>query len=102
MHDEEAAGLCQPVAHDLDQERRVDVAAGEERADLVLASRLAGEHGSDRRRAGPLDQELGPLEQEHDRVADLLVRDGDDVVERVAQDEVSSPGCLTAIPSAIV
>ena len=71
--DEEAARLRQPVAHHLDQQRRVDVAAGEEDADLVLPARLAGEHGGDRGRAGALDQQLRPLEQEHDRVADLVV-----------------------------
>ena len=39
--------------------------------DLVLAAGLAGEDGRDRGRAGAFDQELRPLQQEHDRVADL-------------------------------
>ena len=38
------------------------------------------------RGAGALDEQLRPLEQEHDRLADLLVRDGDDLVEQLAED----------------
>ena len=54
-------------------------------------------------RAGAFDDELRPLEEEDDRLADLLIGDGDDVVEEVLErTDVSSPGCLTAMPSAIV
>ena len=46
---------------------------------------LAGEQRGDRRGAGALDEQLRPLEQQHDRVADLLVGDGDDLVEQLAR-----------------
>ena len=52
----------------------------------VVARDLAGEQRGDRRGAGALDEELRPLEQQHDRVADLLVGDGDDVVEQLLED----------------
>ena len=101
--DEEAARLRQPVPHHLDQQRRVDVAAGEDHAGLVVPGHLAREQGGDRRGARALDEQLRALEQEHDRVADLLVGDGDDVVEQLVEDRGRQlPGCLTAMPSAIV
>ena len=84
--DEVAACGRQSVPHHLDQRRRIDVAARQERAHLVLSPCLAGEHRCDRDRACTLHEQLRPFEQEHDRMADLLVRDGDDVVEQLAQD----------------
>ena len=63
----------------------------------------AGEQRGHRRGPRALDDELRPLHQEDDRLADLLVGDRDDRLEQVAsRRDVSSPGCLTAMPSAIV
>ena len=55
-------------------------------------------------RARPLDHELGPLEQEHHRLGDLVLGDRDDPsTQRLDQRAASArPGRLTAIPSAIV
>ena len=76
----------------------------EDRADVALLPPAlpASTAATDARR--PFDEHLQAFEQEHDRVADLLVRDGDDVVEQLGRRIalVSSPGCLTAMPSAIV
>ena len=47
---------------------------------------LPASSAATRRRARALDDQLRALEQEHDRMADLLVGDRDDVVEQVAQD----------------
>ena len=71
---------------DLDQERGVDVPAGENRADGSIAPDLPGQESGHRGGARALDDELHPLEQEHDRVCDLGVGDGDDVVEAVGED----------------
>jgi hypothetical protein len=59
---------------------------------------------ADADRAGALDEELRPLEQERDRLADLFVGDLDDLVERLLEDphRQCARACLTAMPSAIV
>ena len=46
----------------------------------------AAEQSGDRGRTGALDDELHPLEQEHDRLRDLAVGHRDDAVEPVVQD----------------
>ena len=51
-----------------------------------LPPTLPGEQRRDADRACALDDELRALEQQHDRLADLLVRDGDQVVEHVVED----------------
>ena len=81
--DEVAAGEREPVPHDLDQQGRVDVAAGEERGHRAGSADPPGEQGRDRCGARTLDDELDALEEQHDRLADLLVADGDDLVEEV-------------------
>ena len=84
--DEIAAGEREPVPHDRDQQRRVDVPAGEDGDHRAAAAHAVGEQRRDRRRARALDHELRALEQEDDRLADLLVGHDDDVVEDLAQD----------------
>ena len=84
-HDEVAPRNREPVAHHRDEQRRVDVAAGEHRHDAAGAADLAGEQRRDADRARAFDDELRALEQQHDRLADLLVGDGDDVVEHAVE-----------------
>ena len=69
-----------------------------------VAADLPGEERGDADGAGALDEQLRPLEQQRDRLADLVVGHVDEVVEQPAEDRPSSasPGTLTAIPSAIV
>ena len=74
--DEEAAPSREAVAGDLHQEARVDVPAREECAGGVLALHLPPEERRYGRRAAALDHELHPLEQEDDRLCDLVVGDG--------------------------
>ena len=69
-----------------DERRRVDVAAGQDGADVPLTRDEPGEQRRHRRRARALDDELRALEQEHDRLRDRLVLDGDDLVQQVAHD----------------
>ena len=76
----------QPVADDRAERRRVDVAAGQHRARRALAADAAGDERRDGRGAGTLDDELRALEEEHDRLGDLLVVDDDDVVEQLVED----------------
>ena len=53
--------------------------------------------------ARTLDHELGALQQEHHRLGDVVLVDDDDLVDqRSISASVSSPGRLTAMPSAIV
>ena len=47
---------------------------------------LPDEQRGDADRAGALDEQLRALEQERDRVADLVVVDDDEVVEQPAED----------------
>ena len=85
-HDEVTPGERQPVAHDRDQERRVDVPARKQRAHLAVAARLAREQRGDRRGAGALDNELRAFEQQVIASADLFVLDVHEVVEQVVED----------------
>ena len=83
--DEVAARERQPVAHDLDQKGRVDVPAGEDRDSTPVSFHATREQRGDRRRARALDDQLCALEEQEDRLTDLLVGDGDDVVEQIAR-----------------
>ena len=74
------------MPEDGEQERRIDVPAREERAHRALSLRLAREQRSDPDGAGAFDEELRALEQERDRLADLLVGHLDDLVERLLED----------------
>ena len=68
-HDEVAARERQPVAHDRDQQRRVDVAAREHGDDRRRSRRPCREQERrDADGARALDDELRALEQEHDRL----------------------------------
>ena len=58
--------------------------------DRARAADLAGEQRRDAGRARALDDELRALEQEHDRLADLLVADLDELVEQLVEDRASS------------
>ena len=64
----------------------------------------ACEERGNRGGAGAFDRQLAALADEQDRARDLSVRDGDDArrADRPSRLWVSSPGCLTAMPSAIV
>ena len=84
--DEVAPRDREPVTHDRDEQRRVDVAAGEHDRDGAGTADLAREQRGDADRAGTLDDELRPLEQQHDRLADLLVGHVDHVVEQRVED----------------
>ena len=55
-----------------------------------VAADTAREQGGHRGRAGALDDELRALEQQHDRLRDLLVVDDDDVVEQIGEDRRGS------------
>jgi hypothetical protein len=85
-HDEVAAADRQPVTHHGDQQRRVDVAAGEEHAHRPFAADLPRQERGEPGRSRALDDELRPLEQEQDRLRDLLVADVDDVVQELVED----------------
>ena len=85
-HDQVAAGRGQPMPHDRDQHGRVDVAAGEDRDRRAFAAGLAGQQRGDTHRARALDHQFRALEQQHDRAADLVVVDRDQVVEHVLED----------------
>ena len=86
LHDEVAPRDGEPEADDGAQRGGVDVPTSEHRRDEPLAAGAAGEDRGHRRRSGALDDELRALEQQHDRLRDLLVVDHDDVVEQVAED----------------
>ena len=58
----------------------------EDRHRRARSARPAGEERGDADRPGAFDHELRALEQQHDRLADLLVRDGDDVVQQVLEE----------------
>src|SRR5438552_3323254 len=75
-----------PVPRQRVEERRVDVAAGEQRHDRPAAADLAGQKRRDADRARTLDDQLRALEQVHDRLADLLVRNSDQVVDHTVED----------------
>ena len=83
---EEASGARQPVPHHRHEQRRVDVAAGEQCAHIARAADLPCEQRGDRGRAGTFDDELRALEQQRDRLGDLLVVDVDDLVEQLVED----------------
>ena len=51
----------------------------------VVAGDATCEESRERRGSGALDDELRPLGQEHDRLADLLVGDGDDRLEQASE-----------------
>ena len=79
----------------------------ESTATVVPARRgahLAAEQRGDADRAGALDDELAALHQHDHRLGGLVLADDHDVVgvARRAAASVSSPGRLTAMPSAIV
>ncbi len=57
---------------------------------MPLSTRLAAEQRGDRRGARALDDELRALEQQRDRLGDLLVLDVHDVVEEVVAGSTSS------------
>ena len=80
----------QPVADDRVERGRVDVPAREDRAHRTFAADAPGEERGDRRGARSLDDELHTLEQEDDRLRDLLVVDDDHVVEQVVEDRPRS------------
>ena len=84
--DEVAVGDGEAVAHHRDEEGGVDVPAGEHRHRRPAASDLAREKRRDADGARALDDELRPLEEEHDGLADLLVGHRDDVVEHAVED----------------
>ncbi len=84
--DEIATGGGEAVAHHGDEHRRVDVPAREHAHSGAGTAGLAGEQRGDRHRPGALDDELDALQQEHDRLADLVVGDGHDVVQDVGED----------------
>ena len=84
-HHQIAARDGQSVTHDRDEHGRVDVAAGEDRHRGARPTVLAGQQRRDADRPGSLDHELRALEQQHDRLADLLVRHRDDVVEQILE-----------------
>ena len=80
------AGAREAVPHDRHEQRRVDVAAGEERAHPAGAAGLAAEERRDGGGARALDDELGAFEQQSDRFGDLLVVDVHDLVEQLVED----------------
>ncbi len=71
------------AAGDRGQQPGVDVAAGEHDDGGALARRPddALQQRGDADRAGALDDELGPLQQPHDRLGDLLVADHAQLVD---------------------
>ena len=75
------------MPHHRDQEGRVDVPAREHDRDRAASGAdPIGEEGSHADRSGTLDDELRALEQQDDRLADLIVRHGDDVVTGTIED----------------
>src|SRR6185436_9055323 len=84
--DEVAPGCRHPVADHRTHRGRVDVPAREERTHRPVAGNPAGEDGGHRSGAGALRHELRPLEQQHDRLRDLLVVDDDHLVHQLVED----------------
>ena len=70
----------------------------------AAAGDLPREQRGDADGARALDDELAALEEQRDRLRDLVVGHVHEVVEQRRRGSPSSapPGCLTAIPSAIV
>ena len=99
-HDEVAARGGQPVAHDRRSAASGRCCRRRARRSPARAADLPGEQRRDADRARALDDELRALEQQHDRLADLLVRDRDDVVEQIRRGAAScsSPGCFDRDP----
>ena len=91
---EEAARLGQAVAHHGDERRRVDVPSGEDHRDGARSGDAAGEHRGKPDGAGALDEQLRALQAQDERLRDLLVRDGDGVVQRALEDR---PGELAPV-----
>ena len=79
-YDEIAARLGQAMPHNRDERRRVDVPSRQDDGDGARSLDPAGEQRRHARRAGAFDDELRPLEAEHDRLRDLPARDLDHVV----------------------
>ena len=93
------------MPHDRDEQRRVDVAARED-GDRPARFRRRGPASSAATDAAPAPSTTSFVRSSRRTIAWLIsssVTD-DDVVEDVVAgcDEVSSPGCFTAMPSAIV
>ncbi len=84
------AARRQPVPHDRDQRRRIDVAAGEHgRGEAPSEPDAAREERGDRApRPAPSTTSFARSSEQHDRARDLLVVDDDDVVEQLAQDRL--------------
>ena len=72
-NDQVAPGRGQAVTHHRDEHRRVDVAAREEGYGRSFARHLPRKQRRDADRAGTFDDELRALEEQHDRLADLIV-----------------------------
>ncbi len=78
-----AAGGEHAVLDHPHQQHRVDVAAGEHRDHRRLPPPRLGQHGRDRRRAGRLDDLLGALQAEQQRLGDRRLGHRDDLVHHV-------------------
>ena len=106
--DPDAEGQVAPagrhaVPDDAEQQQRIDVATGQHGDDRRLERRRVGENRGDTGSTRRLDDELGPLEQQHQRPGEPVLADGDDVVaQRLDQPEGHLTGQATAIPSAMV
>ena len=71
----------QAVVHDPHEQQRVDVAAADDDADRPVARHEPTEHGGERNRTRRFHHLLGPLEQQHQRLADRLLVHADDLVD---------------------
>ena len=82
----------------------VDVAAAQQGRDLLaFESRRIGKHRRKAGRAGAFDDRLFDADEHRHRAFEVALGDQHDVVGRSFRiREVSSPGCLTAMPSASV
>src|SRR5829696_4178574 len=87
VRDDESQGQVAPrgrhaVLDDLEQQHRVDVAAGEHGHDGGREGGRVGQHGGDRGHTRRLHDELGALEAEQQRAGEVLLADGPDLVDQ--------------------
>lgn len=74
-------GCREPMRDDALQQQRVDVATREDGDGRSVGGHLSGEDGGDADRAGGLDDLLRALEEHEDGPGDVVVADGDDLVD---------------------
>ena len=99
-----APGGGQAVLDQAHEHQGIDVAAGQHRGHRSRAGHLPGQQRGQAHRAGRLDHGLGPLEEQDQSPADLLVAHGEHVVDVAPARgrRSAADGHFSAMPSAMV